>query len=412
MAIHVIDEANRCLQCKKPLCRTGCPVNTPIPQMINLLLNSQIGTAGKMLFDNNPLSIACSLICNHDNQCEGHCILNKKSSPIHIGTIEQYISNSYLDSAEIDCAPSNGIMAAIIGAGPAGITIAVELRKKGYDVTIFEANDKIGGIMRYGIPEFRLPKTILDRLGKKLNEIQIKLRPNVLIGPSITIDDMFRDGYKSIFIGTGVWRPKKLGIPGESLGNVHFAIDYLKNPESYNLGERVVVIGMGNSAVDVARTAIRHKVRNLRIVTHSLKSTARETELEYAQIDGAELIYGLSIQRITPGGPIFCKNIFDDEGNIIGQEDEEVLMESDSVIIAISQGPMNRLVTSTSDLKANEKGLLITNAYGETTRRGIFGAGDVVHGAKTVVEAVSYSKKVAHQMDLFMQDLPFEDMPS
>ena len=288
MGVHVIDEANRCLQCKKPLCRTGCPVNTPIPQMIKLLLDSQIETAGEMLFENNPLSIVCSLICNHDKQCEGHCILGKKGNPVHISSIEQYISNSYLDRATIQCATDNGIMTGLIGAGPAGITIAVELRKRGYDVTLFEANDQIGGIMRYGIPEFRLPKTVLNRIGKKLTEINVRLRPNVVIGPSITIDDMFRDGYQSIFVGTGVWRPKKLAIKGESLGNVHFAIDYLKNPDSYSLGDNVVVVGMGNSAVDVARTAIRHRARNLRMVTHSLKGSARESELDYAKIDGVE----------------------------------------------------------------------------------------------------------------------------
>ena len=409
MGVHVIDEANRCLQCKKPLCRTGCPVNTPIPQMIKLLLDSQIETAGEMLFENNPLSIVCSLICNHDKQCEGHCILGKKGNPVHISSIEQYISNSYLDRATIQCAPDNGIMTGLIGAGPAGITIAVELRKRGYDVTLFEANDQIGGIMRYGIPEFRLPKTVLNRIGKKLTEINVRLRPNVVIGPSITIDDMFRDGYQSIFVGTGVWRPKKLGIKGESLGNVHFAIDYLKNPDSYSLGENVVVVGMGNSAVDVARTAIRHRARNLRMVTHSLKGSARESELDYAKIDGVEFVYGLNISEINRKGPVFYQNIFDNDGNVIGQGSEPIQMEADSVIVAISQGPMNRLVTTTKDLLANEKGLLITNPFGETTREGIFAGGDVVHGAKTVVEAVAYSKKVAVEMDRYMQGLPFEE---
>lgn len=409
MGVHVIDEANRCLQCKKPLCRTGCPVNTPIPQMIKMLLNSQIQDAGAMLLENNPLSIVCSLICNHEKQCEGHCVLNRKGNPIHISSIEQYISNTYLDGATIECAPDNGIMTGIIGSGPAGITIAYELRKKGYDVTLFEANDKLGGVMRYGIPEFRLPKTILDRLAKKLSGMGVRFRPNVVIGPSITIEDMFRDGYKSVFVGTGVWRPKKLGIPGESLGNVHFAIDYLKNPDSYSLGNNVIVIGMGNSAVDVARTAIRHNSRNLHMVTHSLKSSAAASEMEYARIDGAQLVYGLSICEINRIGPVFKKNIFDENGKVIGQEDGLIQMEADSVIIAISQGPLNRLTSTTKDLLANEKGLLITNTYGETTREGIFAAGDVVHGAKTVVEAVAYSKRVAHQMDRYMQGLPFDD---
>lgn len=408
MGVHVIDEANRCLQCKKPLCRTGCPVNTPIPQMIKMLLDSQITPAGQMLFDNNPLSLVCSMVCNHDKQCEGHCILQRNNNPIHISSIENYISNSYLDSAEVACAPENGMMAAIIGAGPAGITVAIELRKKGYEVTLFEANDRIGGIMRYGIPEFRLPKTVLDRIARKLRQIGVHLRPNVTIGPSITIDDMFRDGYKSIFIGTGVWRPKKLGIPGESLGNVHFAIDYLKNPESYRLGEKVVVIGMGNSAIDVARTALRNRTRNVTIVTHSKKGQARETELDYAKIDGAELVYGMSIGEINKTGPLFYKNIFDENDRVIGKEKTPIQMNADSVIVAISQGPMNRLVSTTGGLYANDKGLLITNEFGESTRKGIFASGDVVYGSRTIVEAVDASKLVAHQMDRYMRGLPFE----
>ena len=218
--IHVIEEAQRCLQCRKPLCMTGCPISTGIPQMIKLLKENRVHEAGKMLFENNPLSVVCSLVCDHQKQCEGHCVLGRKGQSVHISSIENYISETCLDTVEIDKAPDNGDMVAVIGAGPAGITIAIEMRKRGYDVTIFDSRDKIGGVMRYGIPEFRLPKSLLDRYKSRLRALGIQIRPNTTIGGALVIDDLLRDGYKAIFIGTGVWRPKKLSVPGETLGNV------------------------------------------------------------------------------------------------------------------------------------------------------------------------------------------------
>ena len=257
MAVHVINEANRCLNCKKPMCMQGCPIHTPIPMMIKAFKEGNLNEAGEMLFENNPMSMICSLVCNHENQCEGHCVLGRKGEPVHISSIENYVSDTYFDKMQIPCQPKNGKKVAVIGAGPAGITIAILLAKKGYGVTIFDSRDKIGGVLQYGIPAFRLPKSILERYKNKLREIGIKIRPNTTIGGALEIKDLFRDGYQSIFIGTGVWRPKTLGIKGESLGNVHFAIDYLANPDSYDLGDHVAIIGMGNSAMDVARTALR-----------------------------------------------------------------------------------------------------------------------------------------------------------
>ena len=173
MAVHVVNEAKRCLNCKKPMCRQGCPINTPIPQMIQAFLSNDINGAGAMLFENNPLSIVCSLVCDHEKQCEGHCVLGRKGSPVQISSIENYISDSYFDRMVIEREKPNGMKAAIIGGGPAGITIAVELARKGYGVTIFDTKEKIGGVLQYGIPEFRLPKSILKRYQKKLKEIGI-----------------------------------------------------------------------------------------------------------------------------------------------------------------------------------------------------------------------------------------------
>ena len=405
MAVHVIDEANRCLNCKKPLCTEGCPIHTPIPQMIAAFKEGRLNEAGEMLFANNPMSMICSLVCNHGSQCEGHCVRGKKGDPIHISSIENYISDTYFDKMEIPCAPKNGKKAAVIGAGPAGITIAVCLTKKGYDVTIFDSKDKIGGVLQYGIPEFRLPKTILERYRKKLLDIGVKIRPNTTIGGALQIKDLFRDGYQSVFIGTGTWRPKTLNIPGESLGNVHFAIDYLANPDAFHLGERVAVIGMGNSAVDVARTALRQGARYVTMYARSLRYTASESEIAYAKVDGAELAFGYVPVELTENGVLFLKREFDEEGNVISVSEEPVLAPADSIIIAASQGPKNKLVSTTEGLEVSEKGLLVTNSFGETTHPGIFAAGDVVLGAKTVVEATAYAKKVADAMDAYMQSL-------
>lgn len=411
MTVHVIDEANRCLNCKKPMCRQGCPIQTPIPMMIKAFKEGDLNEAGEMLFSNNPMSMICSLVCNHEKQCEGHCVLGRKGEPVHISSIENYVSDTYFDKMKIECAPSNGKKVAVIGAGPAGITIAIMLTKKGYEVTIFDARDKIGGVLQYGIPDFRLPKTILERYKKKLREIGIKIRPNTTIGGALEIKDLFRDGYESIFIGTGVWRPKKLGIKGESLGNVHFAIDYLANPDSYELGDTVAIIGMGNSAMDVARTALRKGARNVTLYARGLKSQASAEEIAYAKVDGAVLSFGMQPVEITDDGPVFQKVLFDEEGNRTGVDETPIQVHADSTIVSASQGPKDKLVNTTEGLKASANGLLVTNQFGETTHPGIFAAGDVVLGAKTVVEATAYAKVVADAMDQYMQGTLEEKLP-
>lgn len=411
MTVHVIDEANRCLNCKKPMCRQGCPIQTPIPMMIKAFKEGDLNEAGEMLFSNNPMSMICSLVCNHEKQCEGHCVLGRKGEPVHISSIENYVSDTYFDKTKIECSPSNGKKVAVIGAGPAGITIAIMLTKKGYEVTIFDARDKIGGVLQYGIPDFRLPKTILERYKKKLREIGIKIRPNTTIGGALEIKDLFRDGYESIFIGTGVWRPKKLGIKGESLGNVHFAIDYLANPDSYELGDTVAIIGMGNSAMDVARTALRKGARNVTLYARGLKSQASAEEIAYAKVDGAVLSFGMQPVEITDDGPVFQKVLFDEEGNRTGVDETPIQVHADSTIVSVSQGPKDKLVNTTEGLKASANGLLVTNQFGETTHPGIFAAGDVVLGAKTVVEATAYAKVVADAMDQYMQGTLEEKLP-
>ena len=405
MAHNVIAEAKRCLNCKKPLCRTGCPINTPIPQMIQMFLNGKMNDAGKMLFDNNPLSVVCSLVCAHENQCQGHCVLGRKGNPVHISSIENYISSAYLERLEYEKPEPNGKMVGIVGSGPAGITIAIELAKRGYSVTIFEAKDKIGGVLRYGIPEFRLPKIILEKYKKLLLELDIKIRPNATIGGAIGIEDIFRDGYDALFIGTGVWKPNSLKIKGESLGNVHYAIAYLINPDEYNLGNSLNIIGAGNAAMDVARTAIRHGVRYVTVFNRTDEVAASNQEYEYAKIDGVLFQNRKIPVEIKTDGVIFADAKVNEDGSIEKIEGTEKLYPSDSVIISISQGAQDQILSRTQGIDTTKKGLLITNKYGETTRDGIFASGDIVRGAKTVVEAVKYSKQVADAMDEYMQSL-------
>jgi len=405
MADHVINEAKRCLKCKNPLCRVGCPISTEIPTMIKEFLNGKITESGEMLFQNNPLSIICSLVCDHEAQCEGHCILGRKGSPVHISSIENYISNNYFAKLSPEKVERLNKRAAVIGSGPAGITISIILAGRGYDVTVFETREKIGGVLRYGIPEFRLPKNILDNYRDKMTAMGIKFRPNSTIGGAISIDDLFRDGYLAVFIGTGVWRPNSLKIKGETLGNVNFAIDYLVNPDSYTLGNTVAIIGAGNSAMDVARTVLRKGSRNVTVYTRSEKVRASAREVEYAEIDGVKFEYCKSPVELTEDGPIFCDVAIDDFGNKTNIVGSEKLYLSDSIIVAVSQGPKDKVVTTTTGIDVNKKGLIITDESGETSRPGIFASGDVVKGAKTVVEAVHYSKQVADAMDEYMMKL-------
>ena len=404
MAAHVIEEARRCLQCKKPLCRIkGCPIETNIPEMIRLFLAGQTVEAGRMLFENNPLSVVCSLVCDHENQCEGNCIQGKRkdAAAVQIPSIENYISDFYFDKISIERAPDTGQRVAIIGAGPAGITIAIKLAALGYGITMFERMDKVGGMMRYGIPAFRLSKKILDRYQVKLREMGIHFRPNTAIGGALHLDDLFNDGYDAIFIGTGVWRPRRPHVKGESLGNVHYAIDYLQNPDAYDLGDNVAIIGAGNSAIDVARTVVRQGSRNVTLYARRQRIAASQRELDYAAVDGIEIQQGMAIKEFTEEGPLLTPRIYDEQGNLI-REEEPVLMPADSTIIAISQGPKDKIVNTTHDLKVDNNGLIVVDDQGRTTREGVFSSGDVVIGAKNVVLAVKYSKIVAKAMDEYL----------
>ena len=405
MALHIITEANRCLLCKKPLCQEGCPIHTPIPEVIRLFRENRLMEAGEMLFRNNPMSVVCSVVCDHGSQCAGNCIQNRKESPVLFYEIEKFISDAYLDRMPTSAPAEKKEAVAVIGSGPAGMTVATILSKAGYQVTIFEERNMIGGMLRYGIPDYRLPNSLIDRYRERLLSMGIQIRTHVVLGGDLLIEDLFRDGYASVFIGTGVWRPARLNIQGETLANVHFGISYLANPSAHELGQTVAIIGTGNVAMDVARTAFRHGAQRVMLFERRKTCRASDHEREYAELDGAEFFYERGIQRITPEGPVFKHTLLDEKNSIIGYEDREELVKADSTIIAVSQGPKDKLVKTTTGLRANDRGLLLVDGKQMTTRPGVFAAGDVVHGSRSVVLAVQAAKDAADAMIKYMEAL-------
>ena len=403
-------EADRCLLCKNARCKANCPISTEIPEVVKLFKDNKIMEAGEILFNNNPLSAACAIVCPHEDQCKGNCIRGIKSEPVSFCEIEEYISKEYLYKMSLDKKATRDERIAIVGAGPAGITLSIILAKKGFKVTLFDAHEKIGGVLRYGIPEYRLPNSMIDRYEEILIELGVKIRPNTLIGPVITLDKLFFDGYKAVFIGTGVWNPKTLNIKGESLGNVHYAIDYLKSPQVYNLGKKVVVIGAGNVAMDAARVAKRSGAEEVYILYRKgfENMPCTKVELEEAKEDDVKFELFKAPIELTEDGVkyIETKNEIEESGrvNTVTLEGTEGMFNCDSIIIAVSQSPRNNIVANTTGLDTNKWGLLVTDNKGNTTRKGVFASGDVVTGANTVVHAVAYAKVVAEEIEKYCEE--------
>ena len=397
-------EAERCLQCKVPLCSRGCPVATAIPQAFHLFLESRLREAGELLFNNNPLSAVCSIICPHERNCAGHCVLGKKGQPVEFFKAEQYISQFYLETFTPPPLIPNGMKVGVVGAGPAGITASIILAQKGYRITLFEAMEHIGGTLHYGIPEFRLPKSILALYKDILDALGVKFRPNTRIGTNINAEDMFLDGYDAIFVATGTGRPNRLGLLGETLGHVHFAVDYLKSPASYRLGKEVAIIGAGNVAIDAARTAIRKEHCHATILhpKGEEEMTANKAEVDMAHIDGVNFVHHCQAVRITDEAVtcVTVDKVVGDDGSVSFEEDflSSFDVKAQSVIIAIGQGPGADVVSGGS-VKVSQRGLLQVDESGRTSQQGVFAAGDVVTGPKTVVEAVAFAKRAAHAID-------------
>jgi glutamate synthase (NADPH) small chain len=403
-------EANRCLKCKVPGCSKGCPVSTPVPQVFTLFLDGKLKEAGEMLFNNNPLSAVTSVICPHERNCKGHCVLGKKGQPVEFYKVEQYISRFYLDTFQKPLIEKNGKKVAVVGAGPAGLTMSIILAQKGYSITLFEAMDSIGGALRYGIPEFRLPKSMLDLYSEILDSLDVKFRPNTRIGTNISTEDMFMDGYDAIFICTGTSRPNRLGLLGETLGHVHFAIDYLKSPHAYKLGKRVAIVGAGNVALDAARTAIRKEHSEVTVLNYkgAEEMTADKSEVEMGIIDGVKLLHNCQAVRITDDFVkcVKVEKIIAEDGSVSFKEDFQSSFEvpADSVIIAIGQGP-GADVVSVGSAKVTQRGLLQVDEFGRTSEKGVFAAGDIVTGPKTVVEAVAFAKKASAKIEEYCNNV-------
>ncbi|MDO4537116.1 MAG: FAD-dependent oxidoreductase [Coriobacteriales bacterium] len=405
MTIHISEEAKRCLQCKRPLCQKGCPVHTPIPQAIQLFMEKRMDEAGELLFANNPMSMICSRVCNYANQCEGSCVRGRKDTPVHFSQIERYVSQAYL-ARLLAKGPSklepNGKRVAVVGSGPAGITVAIRLAEIGCEVTLFEQKMHTGGLLRYGIPNFRLSNELVTEYRELLRALGVKVRPNTTIGGALLIDDLKRDGYDSVFVGTGAWRARKLDIRGQARGNVIFGIDYLANPGSFELGRDVGIIGVGNVAVDVARSALRQGAYRVVMYSNAGFITASPDQMEYAELEGTEVQFGLSVEEINDQGPLFRRMQLDEQGQIIGATDEMVQAQHDTVIVAVSQVPKDKLSLTTEGLQTTDDGLIVVNEQGMTSIPGVFAAGDVVSGPKTVVHAVDGAKLAVEGMRAYM----------
>ena len=426
MALNVVSEARRCLNCKKPMCMEGCPISTEIPKMIQMFLNGEMEEAGEMLFDNNPLSVVCSLVCSHEKQCQGHCVLGRKGNPVHISSIENYISTTYLDRLKFEKPESNGKMVGIVGSGPAGITIAIELARRGYDVTIFESKDKIGGVLRYGIPEFRLPKDIVQKEISNLKEMGVDIETNVVIGKTLTVDELFDEmNFDAVYIGSGAGLPHFMGIEGESLNGVYSANEFLtrinlmkgyKFPEydtPVYVGKNVAVLGGGNVAMDAARSAKRLGAENVYIVYRRGKEElpARAEEVFHAEEEGIEFkllqnptkilgnedgwVNGMEVIKMELGEP-------DDSGRRrpVPIEGSEEVIDVDTVVVAIGQTPNPLIRKTTKGLDTNKRGCIIADEEtGKTSKDHVYAGGDVVTGAATVILAMGAGKAAAAAID-------------
>ena len=410
-----VTEARRCLQCARPMCRIGCPIENDIPQFIKALAQGNIGEASQIISARSNLPAICGRVCPHEQQCEASCILTHKGAGIRIGELEKFIADLsnelVLDSIKI--APREGKVA-VIGSGPAGITVAGDLAKMGFSVTIFESQLEPGGVLIYGIPEFRLANDIVRREIAKLTRLGVEIRTQIMVGEDVTIESLLAEGYDAVFMGTGTALPKVLNLEGKELDGITTATYFLGNVVLANeghlapkeipvqKGEKVIVVGAGNVAMDAARTAIRQGAEKVSVVyRRTVKEiTALPSEYEHALAEGvdfcwlSEPVAFLGTDRVEDLK--VEKMAINEEGKLVGTGTFEDI-PVDKVLLAVGQRPAARIVSTTAGIEVDESGYVITRErpFGMTTRSGVFACGDVVHGPATVVLAMKEAKKVA-----------------
>ena len=422
-----MEEATRCLNCKNKPCVGGCPVNVPIPEFIEKVAEGDFEGAYEVITSENALPAICGRVCPQENQCEGKCVRGIKGEPVGIGRMERFVADYHMANAvpvqtEIK---KNGKKVAVVGSGPSGITCAGELIKKGYDVTVFEALHKAGGVLSYGIPEFRLPKSLVAKEIKNVEDLGVKIETNVIVGRSVTIDELMEDGYEAVFVGSGAGLPRFLNIPGENLLGVYSANEFLtrvnlmkgykfpETPTPVKIGKRVAVVGAGNVAMDAARTAKRLGAEEVYIVYRRSEeeAPARLEELHHAKEEGIIFrflnnpaailgdengwVKGMEVVKQELGEP-------DASGrrSPVPVEGSNYVIDVETVVIAIGQSPNPLIRQTTPGLDCQRWGGIIVNEETmESSKENVYAGGDTVTGAATVILAMGAGKRAAAAID-------------
>lgn len=421
------EEASRCLQCKKPACVAGCPVGVDIPGFIELITEGDFTGSIRNLWTKNALPAVCGRVCPQESQCEGKCIVGRKGEPVAIGNLERFVADYEREHGTGELPPKaepTGRKVAVVGSGPSGLTVAGDLVTKGHDVTIFEAFHKPGGVLVYGIPEFRLPKAIVAQEVHFLERLGAKLECNAVVGRTVSLDELFEQGFEAIYIGVGAGLPRFMNIPGENYvgilsaneyltrANLMKAYEYPKVDTPIPLGKNVVVLGAGNVAMDSARTAMRLGAESVKIVYRRSREEmpARGAEIHHAEEEGIELflltnptqylgdedgrLTGMECLKMELGEP-------DDSGRRrpVAIEGSEFELACDLCIVAVGSGANPLLTSETPDMHLNRWGNVVTEGpTGKTTKKGVWAGGDIVTGAATVILAMGAGREAADSM--------------
>ena len=426
-----IEEAGRCLKCKKPACVGGCPVNVRIPEFIAKVQEGDFKAAYEIITSTNALPALSGRVCPQESQCESKCVRGIKGEPVAIGRLERFVADWYRENVNAmpEKVPSNGHKVAVVGSGPAGMTAASDLAKQGYQVSMFEALHTAGGVLVYGIPEFRLPKAIVANEITKLQALGVEVMTNMVIGRVLSIDELFDMGYKAVFVGSGAGLPMFMNIPGESLNGVFSANEYLTRTnlmKAYTKeadtpiiqSKAVAVVGGGNVAMDAARCAMRLGAEHVYIVYRrgEAEMPARMEEQHHAKEEGIEFktlcnpvsiigdengrVCGMKCVRMELGEPAASGR-----RRPVEVPDSEFTLDVDTVIMSLGTSPNPLIRSTTPGLETNRKGCLIVNENEMTTRDGVFAGGDAVTGAATVILAMGAGKKGAAAIDAYIKGL-------